>query len=67
MPTRWTQAGQFGPTRSVGPHEARGRHPPLADHEADAIRADYVLTENGGLHGGTNEAPTLVINVAEKG
>jgi hypothetical protein len=39
----------------------------LADHEADAIRADYVLTENGGLHGGTNEAPTLVINVAEKG
>ena len=24
----------------------------MADHEADAIRADYVLTENGGLHSG---------------
>ncbi len=24
----------------------------MADHHADAIRADYVLTENGGLHSG---------------
>lgn len=39
----------------------------MADHEADAIRADYVLTESGGLHGGSPEAPTIGINVAEKG
>ena len=29
----------------------------MADHEPDAIRADYVLTENGGLHSGPSEAP----------
>jgi acetylornithine deacetylase/succinyl-diaminopimelate desuccinylase-like protein len=39
----------------------------MADHEADAIRADYVLTESGGLHGGSPESPTIGINVAEKG
>ena len=39
----------------------------MADHEADAIRADYVLTENGGLHSGSAEAPAISVNMAEKG
>jgi acetylornithine deacetylase/succinyl-diaminopimelate desuccinylase-like protein len=39
----------------------------MADNHADAIRADYVLTENGGLHQGTEEAPAIGINIAEKG
>ena len=39
----------------------------MADNEADAIRADYVLTENGGLHSGSEAAPIISVNVAEKG
>ena len=39
----------------------------MADHEADAIRADYVLTENGGLHSGPSDAPFVGVNVGEKG
>ena len=39
----------------------------MADHAADVIRADYVLTENGGLHSGSSGAPAITINVAEKG
>lgn len=39
----------------------------MADHAADAIRADEVLTENGGLHGGTAESPAIGVTVAEKG
>ena len=39
----------------------------MADHEPDAIRADYVLTENGGLHSGPGEAPYVGVNVGEKG
>ena len=39
----------------------------MADHEADSIRADYVLTENGGLHSGPRERPYVGINVGEKG
>ena len=39
----------------------------LADHARDAVMADYVLTENGGLHSGAGEAPLIAINVAEKG
>ncbi len=39
----------------------------MADHAADAVRADYVLTENGGLHSGSAEAPYIGINVGEKG
>ncbi|MEY4175316.1 MAG: hypothetical protein RI900_2481 [Actinomycetota bacterium] len=39
----------------------------MADHEADAIRADYVLTENGGLHSGPKEQPFVGVNVGEKG
>ena len=39
----------------------------MADHERDAIMADYVLTENGGLHSGPKERPYIGINVGEKG
>jgi acetylornithine deacetylase/succinyl-diaminopimelate desuccinylase-like protein len=39
----------------------------MADHARDAIQADYVLTENGGLHIGSSEAPAITVNVAEKG
>lgn len=39
----------------------------LADHHPDAIRADYVLTESGGLHTGTSDAPRISVSVAEKG
>ena len=39
----------------------------MADNEADSIRADYVLTENGGLHSGPREQPYVGINVGEKG
>jgi acetylornithine deacetylase/succinyl-diaminopimelate desuccinylase-like protein len=37
------------------------------EHDPDAIRADYVLTESGGLHLGSPEAPQIVMNVGEKG
>ncbi len=39
----------------------------MADHERDAIAADYVLTENGGLHTGSPDAPSVGITIAEKG
>ncbi|MDG2427134.1 MAG: M20/M25/M40 family metallo-hydrolase, partial [Acidimicrobiales bacterium] len=39
----------------------------MADHEWDAIAADYVLTENGGLHSGSQDSPVIGVNVAEKG
>ncbi|MEZ5261603.1 MAG: M20/M25/M40 family metallo-hydrolase [Acidimicrobiales bacterium] len=39
----------------------------MADHHREAMFADYVLTENGGLHSGPAEAPFIGINVAEKG
>ncbi len=39
----------------------------MAEHERDAIWADYVLTENGGLHSGPTDEPYIGINVGEKG
>ncbi len=39
----------------------------MADHHADAIRADYVLTESGGQHSGSPDAPFINISVGEKG
>jgi acetylornithine deacetylase/succinyl-diaminopimelate desuccinylase-like protein len=39
----------------------------MADHHPDAIRAEYVLTENGGLHSGPADEPYVGINVGEKG
>lgn len=38
-----------------------------AEHRPDAIRADYVLTESGGLHDGVEGARTVGVTVAEKG
>lgn len=37
------------------------------ENERDAIYADYVLTENGGLHLGDPQSPTIMMNVGEKG
>ncbi len=39
----------------------------FADNDPDAIRADYVLTENGGLHGGSATKPNIGVNIGEKG
>ncbi|MFW2381704.1 MAG: M20/M25/M40 family metallo-hydrolase, partial [Acidimicrobiales bacterium] len=39
----------------------------MADNAADAIMADYVLTENGGLHTGQPDRPSIAVTVAEKG
>ena len=39
----------------------------MADNEAEAIRADYVLTENGGLHSDPDGRPAIGINIGEKG
>ncbi len=39
----------------------------MADNHPDAIAADYVLTENGGLHIGSGVTPAIAVNVAEKG
>ena len=40
----------------------------VADHHPDAIRCDYVLTENGGLHGADPHGHrTVSVTVAEKG
>ncbi|MDG2262106.1 MAG: M20/M25/M40 family metallo-hydrolase [Actinomycetota bacterium] len=39
----------------------------MANHERDAIYADYVLTESGGLHSGSPETPSISVNVGEKG
>lgn len=40
----------------------------MADHHPDAIRADYVLTENGGLHSGeAGNDHTISVTVGEKG
>ena len=39
----------------------------MADHQRDAMYADYVLTESGGLHSGPPERPVVGITVGEKG
>ena len=39
----------------------------MADNHTDLITTDYVLTENGGLHGGSTEAPVIGMRVGEKG
>jgi len=39
----------------------------VADHHPEAIRCDYLLTESGGLHDGTAEAPAIGVTVGEKG
>ena len=39
----------------------------VADHHPEAIRCDYLLTESGGLHDGTPDAPAIGVTVGEKG
>ena len=39
----------------------------FGDNEPDVIRADYCLTENGGLHGGSPDRPAIGVNIGEKG
>ncbi len=39
----------------------------MADNHRAAMYADYVLTENGGLHSGPADAPYVGVSVAEKG
>jgi len=39
----------------------------LVDHELDAVRADYVLTESGGFQMPSPHGPRLPVMVAEKG
>jgi len=39
----------------------------MGEHHPEAITTDYLLTENGGLHAGTNENPTINMVVGEKG
>lgn len=39
----------------------------MAEQHPNEITADYVLTENGGLHGGSAAQPRVRINVGEKG
>ncbi len=67
-------AGRFRPTAdliyfAVADEESGSAHGArwMADHHPDAMRADYVLTENGGLHSGSSDAPFVGVNIAEKG
>ncbi len=39
----------------------------MAENHPEAIRADYVLTESGGIHSGSPEAPSVGVTVGEKG
>ncbi len=39
----------------------------MADHAAEAISADYVLTESGGQHSGPGEASFVNVSIGEKG
>ena len=39
----------------------------MAEHAADSIRCDYLLTESGGVHSGTPDEPLIGVNVGEKG
>jgi len=54
---------------AVADEEAAGTHgvAHLLDHHADAIRADYVITEAGGVPVPSREGPLLPLTVGEKG
>jgi acetylornithine deacetylase/succinyl-diaminopimelate desuccinylase-like protein len=39
----------------------------LVEHQREALRADWVVTESGGLPGGTADAPVLSVMSHEKG
>jgi acetylornithine deacetylase/succinyl-diaminopimelate desuccinylase-like protein len=54
---------------AVADEEALGTHGAqhLVDHELDAVRADYVITESGGIPMPTADGIRLPVMVAEKG
>jgi acetylornithine deacetylase/succinyl-diaminopimelate desuccinylase-like protein len=54
---------------AVADEEALGAHGAeyLVDHEWDAVAADYVITESGGVPLPSPTGPKLTVNVAEKG
>ncbi len=54
---------------AVADEESGGHHGAewLADHEWDAIAADYVLTESGGILTPTPTGPKVTVTVGEKG
>ncbi|MDQ6615520.1 MAG: M20/M25/M40 family metallo-hydrolase [Actinomycetota bacterium] len=54
---------------AVADEESGGRHGAgwLAEHAWDAIKADYVLTESGGILTPTPTGPKVTVTVAEKG
>ena len=54
---------------AVADEEALGTHGAehLVDHEWDAVKADYVITESGGVPLPSPTGPKLTVNVAEKG
>jgi acetylornithine deacetylase/succinyl-diaminopimelate desuccinylase-like protein len=39
----------------------------MAEHHWDDIKAPFVLTEGGGVHGGPPDSPTITCSVAERG
>jgi acetylornithine deacetylase/succinyl-diaminopimelate desuccinylase-like protein len=53
----------------VADEEAGGNHGAhwLVEHELDAVRADYVITESGGWTVNSPAGPRLVVTVGEKG
>lgn len=54
---------------AVADEEAGGEHGAewLIDHERDAVGADFVITESGGIMMGDHAAPQITVTVAEKG
>ncbi len=54
---------------AVADEEALGEHGAghLVEHEFDAVRADYVITESGGIPIPSPSGPKLPVIVAEKG
>ena len=54
---------------AVADEEALGTHGAehLVEHEWDAVKADYVITESGGVPLPSPAGPKLTLNVAEKG
>ena len=54
---------------AVADEEALGTHGAkwLLDHERDAVRCDYLVTESGGVQMPTGRGPAVTVNVAEKG
>ena len=54
---------------AVADEEAAGTHGArwVTDHQYDAVRADYVLTESGGVQMPTPDGPRVTVTTGEKG